>query len=133
MKRKAVGYIRVSSNNGTGESSHTMQVDAIKKYCSVNDIELVSIFNDSNNTDSTNDRWDEINAKLKELKTDASYDTFIVFKLNHLGRDVADLLRFTDELKKHGVNLISITDHIDTSQTVGNLFMSTLHIIKDNF
>jgi DNA invertase Pin-like site-specific DNA recombinase len=56
---------------------------------------------------------------LKQLREG---DTFVVWKLDRLGRSVKNLIEFTNQLEKNKVHFKSLTDHIDTSSPTGRFF-----------
>jgi DNA invertase Pin-like site-specific DNA recombinase len=49
-------------------------------------------------------------------------DTFVVWKLDRLGRSVKGLIEFVAELEKRKVHFKSLTDHIDTGTPMGRFF-----------
>ncbi len=49
-------------------------------------------------------------------------DTFIVWKLDRLGRSVKQLVNLVNGFDRDGVNFVSITDSIDTSTPAGRCF-----------
>jgi len=49
-------------------------------------------------------------------------DTFVVWKLDRLGRSVKNLIQFIEELKEREVEFISITDSVDTTTPAGRFF-----------
>ena len=49
-------------------------------------------------------------------------DTFIVWKLDRLGRSVKQLVDLVSGFERDGVNFVSITDAIDTSTPAGRFF-----------
>ncbi len=49
-------------------------------------------------------------------------DTFVVWKLDRLGRSVKNLIEFVNQLEKNKINFKSLTDHIDTSSPMGRFF-----------
>jgi DNA invertase Pin-like site-specific DNA recombinase len=56
---------------------------------------------------------------LEQLRED---DTFVVWKLDRLGRNVKDLIEFVANLERNQVNFKSLTDQIDTSTPMGRFF-----------
>jgi DNA invertase Pin-like site-specific DNA recombinase len=65
--------------------------------------------------------------KLRMALSDARHgDTFVVWKLDRLARDMSDLLRFMKHFEDHGVSFKSITEGIDTTTPAGKLL---LHVI----
>jgi DNA invertase Pin-like site-specific DNA recombinase len=53
-------------------------------------------------------------------------DTFVVWKLDRLGRNVKNLIEFVNSLEKSNVNFKSLTDHIDTSSPMGRFFFNVM-------
>lgn len=53
-------------------------------------------------------------------------DTFVVWKLDRLGRGVKGLVDLVAELEKRGVHFQSLTDQIDTSTPAGRFFFHVM-------
>ena len=53
-------------------------------------------------------------------------DSLVVWKLDRLGRSVAHLVAVADDLRKRGVDLVSVTEGIDTRTPAGKM---TFHLI----
>lgn len=53
-------------------------------------------------------------------------DTFVVWKLDRLGRNVKNLIEFVNRLEKNKVHFKSLTDQIDTSSTMGRFFFNVM-------
>lgn len=53
-------------------------------------------------------------------------DSFVVTKLDRLGRSLKDLLEKIDLMKQKGVTFISLNDSIDTSTPSGRLFLNII-------
>jgi DNA invertase Pin-like site-specific DNA recombinase len=47
-------------------------------------------------------------------------DTFIVWRLDRLGRSVKDLVALINELRERGVEFVSLTEAIDTTTPMGS-------------
>ncbi len=56
-------------------------------------------------------------------------DTFIVWRLDRLGRSTIDLLTIVKELEDRGVTLQSLGDAIDTSTASGRLMLTVLSAV----
>lgn len=63
------------------------------------------------------------------LKDAVAGDTFVVWKLDRLGRSVLDLLTKIQALEKRGVKFKSLTEGIDTTTIVGTLLLHILGAI----
>ncbi len=53
-------------------------------------------------------------------------DTFVVWKLDRLGRSVKQLVDLVSGFERDGVNFVSITDSIDTSTPAGRFFFHVM-------
>jgi len=111
-----VGYARVS----TTAQNLDMQLDALKAAgCD-------KIYTEK-----------ESGVKERPVLTEAlSYvrdggDSFVVYKLDRLGRSLKELLSIVDDLQKKGVNLISLNDNIDASTTSGKLMMQIFAALSE--
>jgi DNA invertase Pin-like site-specific DNA recombinase len=49
-------------------------------------------------------------------------DTFVVWKLDRLGRNVKNLIDFVTKLEENKIHFKSLTDQIDTSSSMGKFF-----------
>jgi DNA invertase Pin-like site-specific DNA recombinase len=64
-----------------------------------------------------------LNQALEQLREN---DTFVVWKLDRLGRSVKGLVEFVAELEKNNVHFKSLTDQIDTSTPAGRFFFHVM-------
>jgi DNA invertase Pin-like site-specific DNA recombinase len=55
------------------------------------------------------------------LKALRAGDTFVVWRLDRLGRNLKDLIRIVNELEEQEIGFISLTEQIDTSTPAGKL------------
>lgn len=53
-------------------------------------------------------------------------DTLIIWKLDRLGRSVKNLIELVTQLEKKNIHFRSLTDHIDTSSTLGRFFFHVM-------
>src|ERR1035437_9149218 len=105
MEGMKYGYARVS----TDDQSPALQLAALKKAgCKI-------IFKDDGLSGATTKRP----ALLRCLKKLDHGDTLTVWKLDRLGRSLADLIRMLDDFKMRGVNFRSLTEAIDTETPTG--------------
>jgi DNA invertase Pin-like site-specific DNA recombinase len=105
-----IGYARVS----TKDQHLDMQMDALKQAgCE-------QIFSE-HVTGATRER-PELKRLLEQLRPD---DVVVIWKLDRLGRSLADLVSLVNDIQQKGAGLLSINDHIDTTTPQGKL---TFHI-----
>ena len=102
-----VGYARVS----TTEQNLDLQVEALQKA------DCKKVYEDYV-SGSRNER-PGLQKALEQLREG---DTFVVWKLDRLGRNVKGLIEFIAQLEKNNIHFKSLTDHIDTSTPTGRFF-----------
>lgn len=102
-----IGYARVS----TSDQNLFLQKESLKEAgCK-------RIFEDQT-TGMASDR-PGLNKAIEQLREN---DTFVVWKLDRLGRSVKGLIDFVADLEKRNVHFKSLTDQIDTSSPMGRFF-----------
>jgi DNA invertase Pin-like site-specific DNA recombinase len=58
-------------------------------------------------------------------------DTLTVWKLDRLGRSLADLIRMLDDFKKRGVKFRSLTEAIDTETPTGRAMWQMIGVLGE--
>ncbi len=64
-----------------------------------------------------------LNQALEQLRAG---DTFVVWKLDRLGRNVKNLIEFVTNLETHKIHFKSLTDQIDTTSSMGRFFFHVM-------
>ena len=103
-----IGYARVS----TDEQNLDLQRDALLKA----GVAAKAIYTDK--VTGIKSERPGLQAALSHLRDG---DTFIVWRLDRLGRSLKHLIETVTILKEQGVAFKSLTENIDTSTTTGNL------------
>lgn len=113
---REIGYARVSKT----EQHLALQLDALKKRG------VIRIFTDK----QTGTRFDrkEFLAALEYLNKG---DTLVVWKLDRLGRSLKQLIETIENLQERTINLISLTEHIDTTTATGKLFFQFIAMLAE--
>jgi DNA invertase Pin-like site-specific DNA recombinase len=102
-----LGYIRVS----TKEQNIDLQEDALKK------VGAEKFYVDK--ISAVKDR-----PQLEQMLEFARIgDTLVVWKLDRIARSLKHLISIVEKLKEKGVNFISVTEHIDTTSSLGQFFL----------
>lgn len=103
-----IGYARVS----TADQRLDLQLDALQGAgCE-------RVYSEKQ-TGATTQGRNELEACLKALRAG---DVMVVWKLDRLGRNLAEIATLMADLEKQGVALQSLTDNIDTSGPMGKAF-----------
>jgi len=106
-----IGYARVS----TQEQNLSLQVDALKN------VGCEKIYEDQ--ISGSKSEREGLRAAFENLRSD---DTFVVWKLDRLGRSLKHLITLVNQLEERGVHFKSITDSIDTSTAAGKFFFHVM-------
>jgi DNA invertase Pin-like site-specific DNA recombinase len=71
----------------------------------------------------------------KELLAALAYlnegDTLVVWKLDRLGRSLKQLIETVEKLKASKINLVSLTEHLDTTTATGMLFFQFVAMLAE--
>ena len=113
IKNKCALYARYSTDN-QDKVSIDDQIEACKRYAQDNGMDILEsyIFNDEKISGTIGDRKG-FNA-LKRAAATGAFDTLLVFMLDRLSRKVSDGMDMVEELEFHGVNIISVSQGIQT-------------------
>ena len=110
---RLIGYARVS----TAEQNLAMQLDALRK-AGVMDDNLYS-----EHISGVAQRRPQLEMAVSDARTG---DTFIVWKLDRMGRSLLDLLDKLRRLESGGVKFRSLTEGIDTATPGGRLILHVM-------
>jgi len=117
---KAVGYIRISTNEDKQKYGFNLQLEAIKKYCADNKLKLVKVYKDSRSGKSL-----KRPGMQKLLAEKSGFNVLVVLKLDRLSRSVLDLLKLIHE-ELQGKQVVFIEEGIDQRTKEGRLFLTQL-------
>lgn len=103
------GYMRVS----TDKQDHQLQRDALIRYgCD-------EILDDTiSGTTTKRPALDEL------LEKATAGDKIVVWRLDRLGRSLIHLVQLVNWMREHEIDLVSLTEHIDTSTAGGRFIFS---------
>src|SRR5260370_21886315 len=101
-----IGYARVSTDDQTLD----LQRDALKRA------KCRQIYEEQ--ASGKNTARPQLEACLKSLREG---DTLVVWRLDRLGRNLADLVKLITELELRNINFESLTEKIETSSPTGRL------------
>jgi site-specific DNA recombinase len=125
----ATAYIRVSTEGQVVEGvSLDAQRAKIQAWCELNDYTLGNIFVDAGISGSRADNRPELQ---KALTVCSSGGALIVYSLSRLARSTADTLSIADMLQKKGVDLVSLSERIDTTTAAGKMVFRMLAVLSE--
>lgn len=112
MKRKAIIYTRVSTDEQNNGYSPSDQKDKLYKYCEHNNIEIVGFYHDDESGKSFDrPEWIKIVSFIK--KNRGYVDNIIFLKWDRFSRNVAEAYITIRDLKKLGVEPQAIEQPLD--------------------
>ena len=127
--RKAIGYVRVSSDEQAREGlSIEAQIKKIQSYCDFKELELVTIIKDEavsgfkalEKRPGGRQLLDAINSNLTQH--------IIAVKLDRLFRNTGDAISKSNEFQSKGIDLHLLDIQIDTSTATGKIFWVIPHL-----
>jgi len=107
---KAFAYLRVSGKGQVDGDGFARQLNAIKQYAAEHDIKIVKVFREEG-VSGTKDLADRpaLSAMLTALYSNGTR-LVLVEKLDRLARDLMVQETIIGDLRKHGFDLISVTE-----------------------
>lgn len=127
--RKAVGYLRVSSERQVEEGvSLDAQEAKIRAYCQLNDLELLGIHTDAGISGKSAANRPALQSALHVADQGA---VLIVYSLSRLARSTLDTITIAERLTKAGSDLVSLSEKIDTTTAAGRMFFKLMAIMAE--
>lgn len=133
MKKRAVGYCRISTLMQVDNTSLKDQEEKIRMYAKLHDIVIDEMFIDKAVSGKSTDRpeYDKMMDYVKGVRPHSGsktndIDMIIVYKNDRIHRSLYNLLAMIYELQEHEVALVSVTEMFDTSTPQGMLFLQML-------
>jgi DNA invertase Pin-like site-specific DNA recombinase len=108
-----IGYARVS----TLEQNLDMQLDALKRY---------GIPDENLYTEKVSGKESVTHVLNNIIENMQTGDQLVVWKLDRLGRKSKELLQLHDILQEKGIELVSLTEKLDTSTSTGKFMFQML-------
>lgn len=128
MKKKAIGYVRVSTDKQVEEGiSLDAQVSKIEQWASLNDYELVQIYSDEGITGASLNKRDGMLGALKRIKKGMA---FICYSLSRISRDTIDTIQISRTIEQAGADLVSLSEKIDTTGASGKMIFNMLAVLN---
>ena len=120
-------YLRVS----TKEQNISTQRQPITDYCTRNNLQIFREYADEGISGSTISR-PMLDLLLKDMRS-GKFNTIIVYRLDRLGRSLGHLLQIFEELRNKKIQLISISDNINTADEspTARAFWSLLGVFSE--
>ena len=124
MKKRSVGYCRISTLMQVDNTSLKDQEEKIRMYAKLHDIVIDKMFIDKAVSGKSTDRpeYDNMMNYIKEN----DIDMIIVYKNDRIHRSLYNLLSMIYNLQEYEVALVSVTEMFDTSTPQASYFLQML-------
>lgn len=128
--QKVIGYVRVSTIGQAVEGiSIDNQIEKIKGYCTLNDLNLIRIIRDEGI--SAKNLSGRPKAQIMIQQAIKSKSGLVVYKLDRMFRNTIDALTTINQLDKAGVSFHSINEKLDTTSAMGKFFTTMLAALAE--
>lgn len=127
MTPRAVGYIRVSSEEQTEGYSLAAQERAIRLYCEAHGWELVGLYADEGKSAWSDDA--DSRPQFAVMLADAeagAFDAVVIHKLDRFARSVIVALEPLHRLETRSIGFVSIAEQMDFTTPIGKVILTTL-------
>lgn len=124
----AFGYVRVSTQ---GQKDDGVSLDAqkakIESWASLNDYILGAMFDDAAVSGHRTDR-EGLLAAITQAKRG---DCIVVYSLSRFARNTRHTLELAEILDKKGVDLVSLSEKIDTTSAAGKMVFRMMAVLSE--
>ena len=130
--KKAVIYLRVSTEIQVDGYSLAAQLHSIETYANAYAIKIVETYEDKGKSGKSIESRPEFLKMLEAIESKSiDVDYVLVFKLSRFGRNAADTLNSLQRLQDYGVNLCCTEDKLDSSTGSGKLMIAVLSAVAE--
>lgn len=122
--KNAIVYLRVST---AGQVTDGVSLDAqeskARAWCELNDYQVSGVFTDAGISGKSTANREGLKNALDAVKKG---DAVVVYSLSRLARSTRDMIEISDKLEKRGVDLVSVSERIDTTSATGKLMFQLI-------
>ena len=130
--RKCYIYTRVSTAAQTEGYSLEAQQESLREYAEYRELEVVGDYCDAGKSGMSikgRPAFREMMDDIISQKDEIAY--VLVFKLSRFGRNAADILKSLQMLQDYGIDLVSVSEAIDSSTQGGRLTLAILSAVAE--
>lgn len=127
---KAVGYIRVSTQEQTEGFSLDNQKQDIEEYCKYKKYELLGIFEDGGKSGKNIKGRPEF-LNMIDFVESGNANAIIIWKASRIARSLYDFIKIVAQAEEKGYRLISIQDNFDSSDPQSKVVMVIQGLVAD--
>lgn len=126
---KAITYTRVSTDEQATEGvSLDAQAAKLAAWANLNDAEIIGSYSDAGISGTREDR-PGLTAAIEQACREGA--VVVVYSLSRLSRSTQYTIRIADQLAKHGADLVSLSEKIDTTTAAGRMVFRLLSSLAE--
>lgn len=125
-------YTRVSTDMQVDGFSLSAQEEKLKQYANAFGYNIKGIYSDEGKSGKNIQGRPEFQRMLSDIQQGKDGIRYIlVFKLSRFGRNSSDVTTSLEFIKKYGVDLICVEDHINSEGNTGKLIINVLAAVAE--
>lgn len=105
------------------------QLNLLTTYCEQRKYHLIEVYSDEGLSAKTTNRPDFL--RLMSDAANKRFDAVLIWKVSRFARNMKDLLVVSDQLEKYDVNIISYSEHFDTTTPTGRLMRNIIGAVAE--
>ena len=131
QKLRVIAYCRVSTEMQEKKESLETHIEAVKRFCTDNDYELLEIHKDVMSGGNRNRKG--FQKAMKDIET-KDFDIFLAYDVSRIARDVYAFLKLFNKLKERNIQLKLINNpNLNSDSPLGELILTILAAIFQYF
>ena len=127
--KQAIIYLRVSTVAQVQDGvSLDQQESKARAWCELNDYEVKAVFTDAGISGKSTLNREGLQNALDSVKKD---NALVVYSLSRLARSTKDTIQISETLNAKGVDLVSLSEKIDTTTAAGKMVFRMLAVMAE--
>lgn len=127
--KQAIIYLRVSTAGQVLDGvSLEAQESKARAWCELNDYEVKAVYTDAGISGKSTLNRDGLQNALNAVKKD---NALVVYSLSRLARSTKDTIQISETLNAKGVDLVSLSEKIDTTTAAGKMVFRMLAVLSE--
>jgi site-specific DNA recombinase len=127
--KNAIIYLRVST---AGQAEDGVSLDAqeakARAWCELNDYQVKAVFTDAGISGKSTANREGLQNAIDAVKRD---NALVVYSLSRLARSTKDTIEISEKLASKGVDLVSLSEKIDTTTAAGKMVFRMLAVLSE--
>jgi DNA invertase Pin-like site-specific DNA recombinase len=127
--KQAIIYLRVSTAVQVIDGvSLDAQESKARAWCELNDYEVKAVYTDAGISGKSTLNREGLQNALDSVKKD---NALVVYSLSRLARSTKDTIQISETLNAKGVDLVSLSEKIDTTTAAGKMVFRMLAVLSE--